>query len=755
MAATTTTSSSSSSSSRTTTKDLSVSSTLLQALLGVGLLQLLYWACLEAYDIRLYAIKEFGRIIHEFDPYFNYRATVYLYDHGWKAFSRWFDYMVWYPLGRPVGTTIYPGMQVTSVLIKEFWLKSWSINDICCFVPAWFGVTATLAVAWMTYEATRTNRRTSVCVLQAIPIVGTIYSHTIQPLVTHVLDHYLEPLVGGKSALGLRLASKVQSDVWWSPFCCAVASALIMSVLPAHLLRSIAGGYDNESIAMTAMVLTFACWMMSLRDSSLDDKNALLKTTVCGVATGFAYFYMVAAWGGYVFVLNLVGVHAGILVLLGRYSTKLHRAYTAFYIVGTALAVQVPVVSWTPLRSLEQMGPLLVFGGMQLIEFCEVMKRRRNLSASETWKLRIQVFTACTLVAACVAYGLVNLGYFGPISSRVRGLFVKHTKTGNPLVDSVAEHQAANKEAYFQYLHNVCYLLPAGIGLLLMTGWNDASSFLAVFAAMAYYFSLKMVRLILLTAPIASSLGGIAIGKIVSWGAVNALLIWEDGPGPITESSKKSNSAARRAATKMKKSASTASEDEATKDSGEETERVSLKTISVIVRGLRLLLTTGLLLHARPYAKDFYRVSHDMARAISHPTIIQKARTRTGEEVMVDDYREAYHWLLDNTPEDARIMAWWDYGYQITGIGNRTTIADGNTWNHEHIALLGRILTGPEKEAHRIARHLADYVLVWAGGGGDDLAKSPHLRRIANSVYRGLCREPTCRDFGFNVSEEV
>jgi asparagine N-glycosylation enzyme membrane subunit Stt3 len=25
-------------------------------------------------------------------------------------------------------------------------------------------------------------------------------------------------------------------------------------------------------------------------------------------------------------------------------------------------------------------------------------------------------------------------------------------------------------------------------------------------------------------------------------------------------------------------------------------------------------------------------------------------------------------------------MAWWDYGYQITGISNRTTIADGNTW---------------------------------------------------------------------------
>jgi dolichyl-diphosphooligosaccharide--protein glycosyltransferase len=95
-------------------------------------------------------------------------------------------------------------------------------------------------------------------------------------------------------------------------------------------------------------------------------------------------------------------------------------------------------------------------------------------------------------------------------------------------------------------------------------------------------------------------------------------------------------------------------------------------------------------------------------------------------------------------------MAWWDYGYQITGIGERTTIADGNTWNHEHIATLGRCLVSPEEEAHSIVRHLADYVLVWVGGGGDDLAKSPHMARISNSVYSDICPgDPTCRQFGF------
>ena len=42
-------------------------------------------------------------------------------------------------------------------------------------------------------------------------------------------------------------------------------------------------------------------------------------------------------------------------------------------------------------------------------------------------------------------------------------------------------------------------------------------------------------------------------------------------------------------------------------------------------------------------------------------------------------------------------------------------------------------------------RHLADYVLVWSGGGGDDLAKSPHIARIGNSVYSDICpNDPMC-----------
>ena len=104
---------------------------------------LVLFALYSAYHIRLFAIQNYGLVIHEFDPWFNYRATVYLRDHGVEAFFKWYDHKVWYPLGRPVGTTIYPGMQLTSVAIWNALGADdsiMSLNDVCCYVPAWFSV---------------------------------------------------------------------------------------------------------------------------------------------------------------------------------------------------------------------------------------------------------------------------------------------------------------------------------------------------------------------------------------------------------------------------------------------------------------------------------------------------------------------------------------------------------------------------------------------------------------------------------------
>lgn len=79
------------------------------------------------------------------------------------------------------------------------------------------------------------------------------------------------------------------------------------------------------------------------------------------------------------------------------------------------------------------------------------------------------------------------------------------------------------------------------------------------------------------------------------------------------------------------------------------------------------------------------------AEAYSSPSIIMASRRQDGSRVIIDDYREAYYWLKMNTKKDAKILSWWDYGYQITGMGNRTVLVDNNTWNNTHIATVGMV----------------------------------------------------------------
>lgn len=63
-------------------------------------------AWLVGFASRLFAVIRFESIIHEFDPWFNYRSTHYMVENGFYNFLNWFDDRAWYPLGRIVGGTV-------------------------------------------------------------------------------------------------------------------------------------------------------------------------------------------------------------------------------------------------------------------------------------------------------------------------------------------------------------------------------------------------------------------------------------------------------------------------------------------------------------------------------------------------------------------------------------------------------------------------------------------------------------------------
>ena len=109
----------------------------------------------SAFSVRLFSVLRYEVMIHEFDPYFNYRTTKFLADEGFYQFHNWFDDRAWYPLGRIIGGTIYPGLMVTSAIIYHilnFLHISIEVRNVCVFLAPFFSSLTTLVTYLLTSE---------------------------------------------------------------------------------------------------------------------------------------------------------------------------------------------------------------------------------------------------------------------------------------------------------------------------------------------------------------------------------------------------------------------------------------------------------------------------------------------------------------------------------------------------------------------------------------------------------------------------
>lgn len=114
--------------------------------------------CILAFSIRLFAVLRYESVIHEFDPYFNFRATKFLAHEGFLEFLNWFDDRGWYPLGRTIGGTIYPGLMLTAAVF--YWVAhalriTVNIRNVCVFIAPIFSANAALSSYLITTEVTK------------------------------------------------------------------------------------------------------------------------------------------------------------------------------------------------------------------------------------------------------------------------------------------------------------------------------------------------------------------------------------------------------------------------------------------------------------------------------------------------------------------------------------------------------------------------------------------------------------------------
>jgi dolichyl-diphosphooligosaccharide--protein glycosyltransferase len=168
----------------------------------------------------------------------------------------------------------------------------------------------------------------------------------------------------------------------------------------------------------------------------------------------------------------------------------------------------------------------------------------------------------------------------------------------------------------------------------------------------------------------------------------------------------------------------------------------------------------GALLLASMLAAFLFHSIYVASEMYSAPSIVMQTRTPDGGLHVFDDFREAYAWLAHNTPPDAKVASWWDYGYQTTAMANRTVIVDNNTWNNTHIATVGRAMALPEKQAWQVFKSLdVDYVFVVFGGfvgyPSDDINKFLWMVRIGGGVYPDIKEADFVSDKGYKVDKDA
>lgn len=144
-------------------------------------------------------------------------------------------------------------------------------------------------------------------------------------------------------------------------------AALLVGLVPSYMSRSVAGSYDNEGVAIFALIFTFYVFIKACNTGSI----------LWAVGSALSYFYMVASWGGYSFIINIIPIYVLFRLITHKKEeeeefNKIIIAYNIFYVFGTILAMQIPFVQFLALTSSEHMashGVFIIIQVYQLIRF--------------------------------------------------------------------------------------------------------------------------------------------------------------------------------------------------------------------------------------------------------------------------------------------------------------------------------------------------------------------------------------------------
>ncbi|MFX1519041.1 MAG: STT3 domain-containing protein [Promethearchaeota archaeon] len=566
--------------------------------------------------IRLFPFFRFEPLLKAFDPWFQYRVAEYVAKNGYLAYFSWYDTISWYPYGRAIWESSYPGTPFAAATIY-FILRALGLNVellmVCYVFPALMGATTCL-----------------------------------------LLYFFGKEIADAKTGL---------------------IAAFLLAFCPAYISRTMAGFFDNEALGVFLTVATFYFFIKSEKNGSIRD----------GILAGLSLGALSASWGAFTFAFGLIPLVTIALLLFNRYSHKLLLSYSLTILIALNIAVHVPRTGVRFITSFTGFLPLTV---LVILFFYGLIQWTIPLLPDVSTKKLVAI--AMIVILGCIIGVLSYLFSEGQISL-ITGKFLAVINPVNrpPLIESVSEHIPLAWGQLFFNLDLLVILMPVGV-YFAFRRFRDDDIFLIIFCISTVYFAGAMVRLLLILAPIACLLSAFALTRTLK--PFSRVLL-------------------ERAAIVRRR--------------GRVTEVVpkDYAVFMVIFIGFMMTLYTW---HGTQVAFNYF----------SSPDVILVGETSSGQPLQLHDWQEAMQWLREETDEDAVIAAWWDYGYWIEAIGNRTTLVDNATTNSTQIAWVGAALMSTPENATKIFKMLgADYVLVHftgaVGGTGGDEGKWTWMTKIA------------------------
>ena len=570
--------------------------------------------------MRVFPAK-YGFYLNEFDPYYDYKAANFIvssFDQSWNA-----------------------GQGGLSGLMHYF---SWI--DYTTWFPEGRSVAATSQDG-----------------LQFAGALSFIFFRNVFGLSLSLYNYLIlfPVFVGALTAMMFfLLVKRIAGEVG------GLFAALMVAVSPPLIERGNLGWFKSEPLA----IFLFVCagyLFLTLLDSPLSIKQKVFRAVFAGLLAGYAN----TAWGGGLYFSIAFGLFFVIMPFLS-FDVPTLSVVALLFTAGDIFASAIFPRPGTGIVT--NPAGFALIGGTLFLVVAQWMR---------TWVRPAEY--RWTMVKVLMGFGLIGLavlsfGLLSNVSRRYLSAILPFVRSGDPLVQSVAEHFIPTGGDYFS-----SYLILLFLGIfgafVAFRRKSPAIGFALVVGLSSLYISAAFSRLLVYSSIALAILGGIGFAEVVF------AILKPSAPTLV----------------KRKPTYSTQSE---------------MRAVYSITLIALLAFPATIFWIPNPVPCTGASIVCDQSPADYGVTIANGGTVFSHSQIT--DWLQALNWIHDNTPTNAVIISWWDYGYWVNVMGNRTTVADNATLNGTRIAQIGRMFMQNETAGAATALNMGHgqptYVLLFLTG---------------------------------------